>query len=154
MVERDVFKVTREGSQLCLTGVVDEHAELTFLLTLSGPKAVLNLRGVRRINSYGVRAWLDLIRKVPLDVSLEFVAIPPHIVDQVNMVTGFLGRGHVGSFCVPYSCERCGADEERLVPTENCRRTGRLPAAQCDTCGATMEIDDVEEQYIEILREM
>lgn len=153
MPDRDTFTMEQRDRQTRLSGVIDEHADLTFLGRLSGPQVTMNLRGIRRINSYGVRAWLEQIRKVPAGVAIEFVEVPPQIVDQINMVHGFIGGGRISSFYVPYTCEKCEAYEERLVQTDQCRKQEDLPKAQCAACGAIMEVDDVEEQYLQILRD-
>lgn len=147
------FKVENADGQLKLSGVIDEHADLSFLGGLAGPKVVLNLRGVRRINSYGVRHWMEHIRKVPASVQMEVVEIPPPIVDQVNMVHGFMGRGKVVSFYVPYTCGNCEEYREQLVTSSEVRAKKALPEVKCPACDSVMEVDDVEEQYLQILKD-
>jgi hypothetical protein len=139
--------------QVQLHGVIDERADLHFLATLHGHVKV-GMRGVRRINSFGVRAWLESIRKVPGDTSLEFIECPPPVIDQINMVAGFLGRGRVTSFFAPMTCERCSHAEDHLFSVEDCRRAGgKLPHITCPRCGQPMEVDDLEEQYLLFVRE-
>ena len=147
------FKVDSADGQVTLTGVIDEHADLSFLGGLSGPKVTLNMRGVRRINSYGVRHWMEHIRKVPPNVQMEVIEIPPPIVDQVNMVHGFMGRGKVVSFYVPYTCGNCEEYREQLVTTAEVKKNKGLPEVKCPACGSVMEVDDVEEQYLQILKD-
>jgi hypothetical protein len=147
------FKVENADGQVRLSGVIDEHADLSFLSSLVGPKVVMNLRGVRRINSYGVRHWMEHIRKVPPSVQMEVIEIPPPIVDQVNMVHGFMGRGKVVSFYVPYTCGNCEEYREQLVTSSEVRAKKALPEVKCPACDSVMEVDDVEEQYLQILRD-
>jgi hypothetical protein len=135
-----------------LTGVIDEGADLAFLERLAGPSR-LNMRGVRRINSFGVRAWIEAVRRVPPDVSLELVECPPSVVDQINMVAGFAGRARVVSFLAPMICDACGHEKEELFQTADYQRERRLPDVACPSCGALMQIDDLEEQYLLFARE-
>ena len=141
------------GKTLRLAGVIDEHADLRFMGNLHGDVR-LSMRGVRRINSYGVRSWIDAIRKVPTDCRLELVECPPPVVDQMNMVAGFLGRGKVTSFYAAMVCESCSHEVDHLFTVDEIRRAGgKFPPVPCPSCGKRMEIDDIEEQYLLFVRE-
>lgn len=143
-----------EGGRMWrLSGVIDEHADLGFMHELSG-NVRLNLKGVRRINSFGVRAWIEAVRRVPEGTKVEFVECPPPVVDQMNMVQGFLGRGLVTSFYAPLVCERCDTEKDHLFQVDECRAAGgKLAAVPCPKCGQPMEVDDLEEQYLLFVRE-
>ncbi len=153
--EPDAFSV-RKSNEMAgtwnLAGVIDEGADLSFLERLSGPTR-LNMHGVRRINSYGVRAWIEAVRKVPVDVAFELIECPPSVVDQINMVAGFTGRGRVTSFFAPMICDKCGCEKEELFLTEDYRSRRRLPDVKCPRCAAVMQVDDLEEQYLLFARE-
>jgi hypothetical protein len=111
------------------------------------------VKAVRRINSYGVRSWIEAIRMIPPDVTLELLECPPSVVDQINMVTGFIGRGKVVSFYAPMACDGCGHEEDHLFYVEDYRRAGHLPDVHCPNCNAIMQVDDLEEQYLLFARE-
>ncbi len=132
---------------MTLSGVVDENADLSFFERLAG-HARLNLKQIRRVNSYGVRSWIDAIRKVPPAVTFELLECPPSVVDQINMVAGFTGRGKVTSFYAPMTCEPCGAEKDQLFTVAEYQKAGKLAEVKCQTCGGAMEIDDLEEQYL------
>jgi hypothetical protein len=149
----DVFSVHRaKDGTIVLSGIIDEAADLSFFDQLAGT-ARLSLRAVRRINSYGVRAWIDAIRRVPRHVSIELHECPPSVVDQINMVSGFAGRGKVVSFYAPMACERCGLEQDHLFTVDEFRAAGKLPPVACPSCGTTMQVDDLEEQYLLFARE-
>lgn len=135
-----------------LIGIVDEHADLGFLARLAG-RAQISLKGVRRINSFGVRAWIDAIRKVPADATFEFIECPPPVIDQMNMVSGFLGRGKVSSFFAPMACEACTNEQDVLFNVADCKESGRLPAVACSRCSKPLELDDIEDQYLLFLKD-
>ncbi len=154
LVDRpDSFQVERHASgEISLSGVVDESADLSFFERLSGPVRI-NMRGVRRINSYGVRAWIEAVRSLPPEIVVELVECPPPVIDQINMVAGFLGRGRVASFYAPMACERCGHERDQLFGVTEYRASGRLPDVKCPQCGEIMQIDDLEEHYLLFARD-
>jgi anti-anti-sigma regulatory factor len=154
--DRSTFRIdhaVRDGRPVLLVqGVIDEHADLSPITTANGD-LVVNMRGVRRINSFGVRIWIDAIRKVPAGSRLSFIECSPPVVDQLNMVGGFLGHGILESFIAPMACEECDEQLDHLVSVESCKALGgRLPALPCPRCGRAMEIDDLEEQYLLFVR--
>lgn len=154
MAELDTtFEVeTSADGTVSLAGVIDENADLSFFGQLSG-HSLVNVRYIRRINSYGVRAWIEAVRSVPRGATFELIECPPSMVDQINMVAGFAGRGQVTSFFVPMECDRCANAEDRLFYTSDFRQLGRLPEISCSKCGGGLHVDDLEEQYLLFARE-
>jgi len=147
------FHVRRDDSgALVLSGVIDESADLSFLTGLAGHNRLL-MRRVRRINSYGVRAWIEAMRHVPPGATFELLECPPAVVDQLNMVAGFVGPGQVTSFYAPMACDACGHDLDQLFEVAQYRQAGRLPDVPCPRCGERMHVDDLEEQYLMFARE-
>lgn len=141
------------GGMIRLSGVIDEHPDLSFLSKLKG-RVHISLKGVRRINSFGVRAWIDAIRRVPAEANLEFIECPPPVIDQINMVAGFLGKGRVVSFYAPMTCEACDIEVNELFQVAAVRAGGgRLLEVKCPKCGRPMEVDDLEEQYLLFMRD-
>jgi hypothetical protein len=162
MVNRNAYSMdveTRSDTDVVsIHGVIDESSDLSPLADLGGraPQRPieLNMRGVRRINSFGVRAWLDTIRKLPVTAKLSFVHCPPPVVDQCNMVAGFLGHGQLVSFYAPMLCIECDEQVDQLFQTDDCRANGgKLPKTPCPRCGRAMEVDDLEDQYLLFVRE-
>lgn len=158
MSGRSAFTIevtSRDGAHhVTLGGVIDENADLAPLAALAGPAVEVSMRGVRRINSFGVRAWIDVVRRIPQSTALTFVQCPPPVVDQCNMVAGFLGHGQLVSFFAPMVCSECDEQIDQLFATAACRANGgRLPPTPCPRCGRPMEVDDLEEQYLLFVRE-
>jgi hypothetical protein len=137
-----------------IAGVIDENADLSPLTSLGARPVRVHLKGVRRINSYGVRSWIDAVRKIPRATPVVLVHCPPPVVDQCNMVAGFAGHGVLESFYAPMTCTECDEQLDQLFDTAACRANGgRLPATPCPRCGRNMEVDDLEEQYLLFVRE-
>lgn len=146
----------RDGvTQVTIAGIIDEGADLSPLSNLEARAIEVSMRGVRRINSFGVRAWMDAVRRLPQSTRLHFVQCPPPVVDQCNMVAGFLGHGTLVSFYAPMVCTECDEQIDQLFLTAACRDNGgKLPPTPCPRCGRPMEVDDLEEQYLLFVREV
>ncbi len=139
------------GAVVELAGQLDEKADLAPLAAqLSGP-VELHLAGIQRVNSTGVRAWVDFLASLSSVTELVFSHCSPAIVTQLNTIYNFRGRARVRSLLAPYLCEACGNEEVRLLDAAAAR--GPLPAFACARCGGPMEFDDLPERYLSFLRE-
>jgi hypothetical protein len=137
-----------------LAGVIDEAADLSPLAALGRRPLEIDLHGVQRINSSGVRTWIDVVRGLPPAVPLRFVRCPPAIVDQCNMVIGFLGHGRLESFYAPLACAECDEQVDQLYTTASVRAAGGvLPPTPCPRCRRPMAVDDLADQYLLFVRD-
>ena len=136
---------------IALSGHLNEAADLTPLTQLPGP-LVIDLSGLDRINSLGVRDWMRFIRICETaGVALTFERCSPTIVQQISMITNFMGTtSRISSVEVPYLCSACGTEHLQLLEL--------VPGAElqvtitCPKCRAPMELDDLVETYAEIMR--
>jgi hypothetical protein len=137
-------------------GEIDENADFADLRKrLKGP-CVFHLAEVRRINSCGVREWVNFVRELPGVSELTFTDCSPAIVTQLNMIYNFKGPAKVRSFLAPYVCEGCGSEEEKVLDVQSHFSTGdihKVPDFKCDRCGKRMEFDDLPERYLAFLIE-
>lgn len=150
------FRVEQRSSggvtHVRIVGTIDEHADLSFLAELHGT-VVINLRELRRINSFGVRSWLTCIGRVPRDAAIELMECPAPFIDQINMLEGFLGPATVRSFLAPYACDTCDHEVDETVDVRAFRTTGaELPTEMaCPECGERMELNQLETMYLRFL---
>jgi anti-anti-sigma regulatory factor len=137
-----------------LAGVIDEDNDLTELTEkIHGSTVVIDLGEVDRINSCGVRDWVNWLGRVEAkNVDVVMVECSPAIVAQINLVNNFTGTGVVKSFYVPYFCPEC--DEEKVLLCE----TGDMgppphepPICRCDECDLVMDFDDMPDSYFAFL---
>ncbi len=119
--------------------------------TLRGD-VVLDLSGVERVTSFGVREWLAMNAAASV-TSLYLDRCTEPIVNQLTMIRGFSGPGRVLSFLAPYVCTGCGTAFQRLVDAEADAEAVRAqvpPPAACPTCGGEGRFDDDPRSYFAI----
>jgi anti-anti-sigma regulatory factor len=137
-----------------LSGVIDEDNELADLTDKIPPgTAVIDLGEVERINSCGVRDWVNWLSKIEgKETDVVLVECSPAIVAQINLVNNFTGAGVVKSFYVPYFCPEC--DEEKVLLCEAADMgppPHEPPTCRCDECDLVMDFDDMPDSYFAFL---
>src|SRR5213078_1944479 len=137
-----------------LGGVIDEDNELGDLVEkISAGTAVIDLGEVERINSCGVRDWVNWLSKLENNGTRSvLVECSPAIVAQINLVNNFTGGGVVKSFYVPYFCPEC--DEEKVLLVEASDMgppPHEPPTCRCDECDLVMDFDDMPDSYFAFL---
>jgi anti-anti-sigma regulatory factor len=139
-----------EGSITCLRfqGTIDEAFDGKRLAaSIRCSTLILDMGAVKKISSFGIREWTDFIKTVERQVQ-QLVAIEatPKVVDQINMVSQFLGtKGQVFSFYAPYRCDYCDIDRRVLfqVDRDHAAIRGLRPPEQlCETCSRPEYFDE------------
>jgi hypothetical protein len=118
---------------------------------------VIDLAEVERINSCGVRDWVNWLGRVEAKpAKVVLVECSPPIVAQINLVTNFVGGGTIKSFYAPYFCAECNQEKVLLVDVADVAgaRTGEVdpPTCRCDDCDLVMDFDDLPDSYFAFLR--
>ncbi|MCC6810481.1 MAG: hypothetical protein IT381_23820 [Deltaproteobacteria bacterium] len=133
---------------IALKGDIDETASFAAILALDTKALVLDLSEVKRINSVGVREWVAFVSALTernVDVVFERCSVP--IVQQLNTIVSFRGRGVVASVFAPYYCRKCDHDHRHLLEL-----SGDLPeldaAMHCPKCGGLLEFDEIAQTYL------
>lgn len=143
----------REGvTTVAFTGEIDEHADFTPLRSQLRGAVELDLGEIRRINSCGVREWVNFVRDLPEASALTFTACSTAFVTQLNMIYNFRGPARIRSFHAPYTCDVCGHDEDLLIEVGPDSKV-ELPTPSCPRCGDVMQFDDIPERYLSFLAE-
>jgi anti-anti-sigma regulatory factor len=141
-------------SYVKLAGVIDEDNELATLVDrIPRGTAVIDLGEIERINSCGVRDWVNWLSRLEgQGTRLVLVECSPAIVAQINLVNNFTGNGVVKSFFVPYFCPEC--DEEKVLLVETSEMgppPHEPPMCRCDECDLVMDFDDMPDSYFAFL---
>lgn len=137
-----------------LSGVIDEDNELADLTDkVQGSMVVIELGEIERINSCGVRDWVNWLSALQAKgAEIVLVKCSPAIIAQINLVNNFTGNGIVKSFYVPYFCPEC--DEEKVLLSESAEMgppPHEPPVCRCDGCDLVMDFDDMPESYFAFL---
>src|SRR5258706_883666 len=141
-------------SYVKLGGVIDEDNELGDLVDkIPSGTAVIDLGEIERINSCGVRDWVNWLSKLESNGTRSvLVECSPAIVAQINLVNNFTGNGVVKSFYVPYFCPEC--DEEKVLLVEAADMgppPHEPPTCRRDECDLVMDFDDMPDSYFAFL---
>ncbi len=153
MSNRVVTEVRPEAgiTRVTIAGTIDEDSDLAPLARLKGPVEI-DLSGVRRLNSVGIREWMDAMRALASRSKVTFVRCSRAIVEQLNMIHGFLGHCTVVSFFAPMRCEPCDRDVDHLFDKRTVAADDGLSEVRC-TCGRVMDLDELEDSYLLFIRE-
>jgi hypothetical protein len=143
------------GLKVSLSGHIDEDASFAALSLDGASKVIVELDKVTAINSCGIREWIKWIRTAPPTAQIIYRQCPKVIVDQINMVAGFLpANGKVESFYVPYYSDASG-DEKMVLFKEGVEFKGNEvfpPGEVKDNSGEVMEMDVIEAKYFKFLQ--
>lgn len=142
-----------------IAGVIDEHFDRTLVMqVLQNPSLpiLVDVDGVARITSYGVREWLRGFQGA-VHADIYFVGCRPSLLAQFNSIAQFGSLGHIVTLYCPYVCVECGKPFEVLTDV---RKTGeqlrafQAPEAACPFCAhKPAAFDDLEASYFSCLAE-
>jgi hypothetical protein len=145
-----------ESIVIKLSGEIDEDSFFPEV-DYSGAKNIeFNFEGLNNINSCGIRDWVGWLKKIPTELNSSFINCPPFIIDQVNMINGFVPEGGtINSFQVPYYCDDTDEVIQKLY-VRGVDYTGDDCTIEkiytCPECDAGAEIDVIEQKYFKFLK--
>ncbi|HLG20897.1 MAG TPA: hypothetical protein VI895_13915 [Bdellovibrionota bacterium] len=139
-----------------LQGDITEDSHIEGLKENLKPIVVFDLKEVKRINSYGIRQWINVMKEIHSKVrQIVFHRCPSVMVEQFNMINNFGGGGIVYSVYLPYYCEKCGKSDTKLyslpggaTPEE----MPTLPTYPCAHCSQALTFNDIEDEYFYFLQ--
>ena len=140
---------TNGNSRVVLSGELTENANLSDLAAQLSGATSLDLAGITRINSPGVREWITFVNGLTareLRFDLERCSVP--FVNQLNMISNFKGRGDVRSVFAPYYCPACSTDATRLIDLSQGPRAQIDAPLPCPRCKEPMEFDDMPDAFL------
>jgi anti-anti-sigma regulatory factor len=146
------LEVVADKVTASFSGQLDEDANFSKVTELNAQSYVFDLKGIEFVNSCGIREWIKFIERLNDGVKTVYRHCPQIIVEQINMVRGFIKEGGVvESFYAPYYSERDDKVKHVLL-TKDQVLEGKAPEVEDDESGETLEFDDIEEQYFNFLK--
>lgn len=149
-------KMNKAGEKLSiqLAGTIDEDVDFNQYSIAGSGQIDFELGGIKSINSCGIREWIKWIGTAA-SAKINFNQCPKVIVDQINMVDGFLpSNAKVQSFFVPYYNDDSGEEKTVLFRYGQEFKEGQVtpPAAVKDAQGNEMEMDVIEAKYFKFIK--
>lgn len=144
-----------DDKTLKISGIIDETFSLEEHLKLFTDGLRIDLGGVTRINSCGVREWIRAV--IGLKVRVHLIKCPTVIVNQISMISEFLGmNGVVDSFEVVEVCEHCDYEQSKFVDLEKISDINELKSLlePCPKCDKDMVFDQDFEVYEDLFNRM
>ena len=138
------MKIAEKDGVFHLSGVLNEYADFSQLLGQREPLR-LNLKGLTRLNSIGIRNLLKFITDFS-PCAFVYEECPSEFIDQVNMIPALLGvknNGKIKSLFVPFECPTCDHEDEVLSEVSEytaLKSGGSGPAHTCSKCGGKMNV--------------
>lgn len=137
-----------------LSGIVDEDCYLRDIFIDILDKVAIDLSGITRINSCGIRTWVNVMEQLTEEKQVIFIECSPVVMRQFNMIANFGGKGVVQSFHVPYYCDKCNKEYEFMAETRD-YMSRELPLKadiyRCNNCNSQLVFDDIESKYFNFL---
>jgi hypothetical protein len=137
-----------------ITGTIDEDVDFNAHALAGASSVTLLLGAIKSINSCGIREWIKWLGSAG-SATVTYVECPKIIVDQINMVQGFLpAGGKIQSFYVPYYNDDSGEEKNILfaLGKEFTESSLTPPGEVLDSSGKPMEMDVVESKYFKFIK--
>lgn len=137
-----------------MAGTIDEDVDFSQFNLAGNQQIEVELAGVKSINSCGIREWIKWMGTAG-PAKIVFNNCPKVIVDQINMVDGFLpSSAKVNSFFVPYYNDESGSEKNVLFRygSEFSEGSVNPPEEIKDEDGNPMEMDVIESKYFKFIK--
>ena len=143
-------RISGDVAYISLDGIIDEDAQFEKIKNLKMKKYSFDFEKIKMINSCGIREWIKYVEDLK-NAEIVYLNCPQIIIEQVNMVHGFIQKGVVvESFYAPYFCEACD-DEKKVLLKSNEVNGAKAPAKSCAKCQGELDFDAIEKQYFGFL---
>ncbi|MBL7663530.1 MAG: hypothetical protein JNM93_00240 [Bacteriovoracaceae bacterium] len=133
-------------------GSIDEDATFQEIEKIKANQYNFDFEELKMINSCGIREWIKFIEKLPATAKVIYQKCPQIIIEQMNMVHGFIRKGaEIESFYAPYYDEESDTEHKILLNTADIKN-GKAPKIKSPDSGKEMEFDAIEDQYLRFLK--
>lgn len=150
------FNSEKSGNTLVIRieGSINEDLVIEKAAELKNPHITFDMQKVKMINSCGIREWIRMLEKHDPETQFEYVNVPQIVIQQMNMIAGFLTKNaKVSSFYAPYFIE--DLDEERQILLNAADIKDFKAPKKTENVDGTeyaLDFDAIEEQYFRFLK--
>ena len=139
--------------EIFFNGSFDEDLEIDKVLSEIKPKMIFNLKDVNKITSFGVKLWIDLLKKIPDSYTISFEKCSIPFIDQTNMISNFVQKGTIKSYFAPFICENDHEFDGELTVGDVTYNDEEyiFPPIKCKQCGCGSELDEFADDYLSFL---
>ena len=155
----DLSLCWKKNDYVVITGTIDESADFNELLAKRSGILFVDFKNVQRINSSGVRRWVQAVAQLN-QVEIHYMNCSCPVVEQLSMVPEFLGRKNtVESFDARYVCENCNYSHIFNLVVGFDVKAGLQkyddgPERFCPKCNSKMEFDHNPDSYLYFLTKL
>jgi hypothetical protein len=145
------FKTEDRGGvcHITMTGGFDSTAGVMLirLYDLKAAKAVINLKGIKTINSSGVRGWINFLQTFQQTCAVTLVECSAPIVSHMLMMPSFKSAAKIDSLYVDFFCPKCEAESASLL-TRAQAANKQISEPRCTKCSLPMTSEEDAAQII------
>ena len=136
-----------------INGSIEESVDFEKLIGEPPKKLTINTKGVSRINSVGVKAWIKYFQNAASKgTELTFVECSTAIVEQINLISNFTCGGRVESIFVPFTSEDDNSELVGLFKVDDLIKMNfDIPPLKNPKTGGKAVFDDIPEEYFGFL---
>jgi anti-anti-sigma regulatory factor len=150
------IKGSKSGKTLTvdLSGDLDESTDKAFAKLAVGPgiqTVTLNMAGLGKINSIGVRHFIGVLDRVASKSELLLINCSTTYVDYCNLLAKTLHAELVESFEIPYACESCRFESRPMFERAMLQDGAKTQAMACLKCGGEAKPSVDLDRYLEFL---
>lgn len=141
------------GTTVYLKGIVDEHTNFETCFKDAKGSLDINCKEITKINSAGVKAWINFFTYQSKKTSINFVEMSLVLVEQLNSLSNFAAGGTIESIEVPYICtsKNCRKEFTKFLKISELRKNKEITNTSCPQCKSESEFDDLPEEYLAFL---
>lgn len=126
-----------------LSGMIDAYLDISPILESSSPQLMLNLKGIKEINSVGVKKWVEAMQQLKgSGKSVAYQECSSSFVSQCNFVPELSAGIKVHSLYVIFECEECDEYLTKNIETKDLDFDNLPPDVSCPECNELMQTED------------
>ncbi|MGK5094592.1 hypothetical protein WDW89_21585 [Deltaproteobacteria bacterium TL4] len=127
------------GSLYLCSGYINEYLDMSAILDDDNELIILDLRGIKRINSIGTNIWIEALQTLlKQGKRIEYHNCSIFFMDQCHMVRNLCDGIYIHSFEIELVCDECDLNETLIINASSLDRNSPIPEHSCQNCGKNM----------------